>query len=89
MASGLPVLCTETVGAVPDLIRPERTGLIAPTNDTAAIARAMKWFHDHYDRLPTMGQFAKETAAPYAAQNWAHRFIQMADAIRRLPVRRR
>jgi glycosyltransferase involved in cell wall biosynthesis len=89
MAAGLPVLCTETVGAVPDLIRPERTGLTVPTNDTAAIARGMKWFHDHHDRLPTMGQFAKETAASYSAQNWAQRFIEMADAIRQKPVRRK
>lgn len=88
MAAGLPVICTDTVGAAADLIRPQRTGLITPTNDPSAVATAMKWMHDHYDHLPTMGQFAKETAAPYAAQEWAGRFVTLAETIRNLPVRR-
>jgi glycosyltransferase involved in cell wall biosynthesis len=88
MAAGLPVICTETVGAVPDLVRPERTGLVVPTNDVAGIARAMGWIHEHADRLPTMGQFARETAAPYSAENWAARFAAMSEKLMAMPVRR-
>jgi glycosyltransferase involved in cell wall biosynthesis len=88
MAAGLPVICTETVGAVPDLVRAERTGLVARTNDVADIARAMRWMHDHYDRLPTMGAFARETAAAYSAENWAARFAGMAERLMNMTVRR-
>lgn len=88
MASGLPVICTETVGAVPDLIKPEQNGLIARTNDAQSVAQAMKWMHAHYDRLPNMGRAARNSAAPYSAQNWAQRFEEMANRLQQLPPRR-
>jgi glycosyltransferase involved in cell wall biosynthesis len=88
MASGLPVICTDAVGAVPDLIRPEINGLVVPSNDLAAIASAMKWMHDHYDNLPAMGQAAKQAAAPYSAQNWVKQFETMAQKLCNMPVRR-
>jgi glycosyltransferase involved in cell wall biosynthesis len=88
MASGLPVICTQTVGAAADLIRAEETGLVVPTNDSAAIARAMTWMHQHYERLPELGQAARAVAAPYSAENWARRFEDMAQRLRQMPLRR-
>jgi glycosyltransferase involved in cell wall biosynthesis len=88
MTSGLPAICTERVGAVPDLIRPYYNGLTIPTNDPAALARALRWMHDHHDRLPAMGRAAQQFAAPYSAQLWAERFYQMATLLRELPARR-
>ena len=88
MASGLPVICTDTVGAAPDLIRAEQNGLIVPTNDAAAVGRAMKWMHEHYENLPAMGRTARESAAPYSAENWAGRFEEMARQILERQVRR-
>jgi glycosyltransferase involved in cell wall biosynthesis len=88
MASGLPVICTEAVGAVADLVRPYYNGLIVPTGDAAAIARALGWMHAHYDRLPEMGLAAQQFAAPYAAPRWAERFEAMAETLRDLPERR-
>jgi glycosyltransferase involved in cell wall biosynthesis len=76
------------VGAVPDLIQREQNGLIFPANDPAALAAAMRWMHDHHDRLPEMGRAARDAAAPYSAQNWADRFQAMAAALRELPRRR-
>ena len=88
MASGLPVICTEAVGAVADLIRPHYNGLIVPTGDAAALARAMRWMHDHHARLPQMGRAAREFAAPYAAERWAERFEEMGRQLLQLPLRR-
>lgn len=88
MASGLPVICTDTVGAVPDLIKPEKTGLIARTNDPKSVAQAMKWLHEHYDQLPEIGRAARQSASSYSAQNWAQRFEEMAKRLRQMPSRR-
>jgi glycosyltransferase involved in cell wall biosynthesis len=88
MASGLPVICTQAVGAVPDLVRPDHNGLIIPTNDSSALARAMQWMHDHHDRLPEMGRAATQFATPYGATAWADRFLKMSEALQKLPVRR-
>jgi glycosyltransferase involved in cell wall biosynthesis len=88
MASGLPAICSDRVGAVPDLIRAEQNGLIFSANDSAALAAAMRWMHDHHDRLRDMGRAAREAAAPYSAHNWADRFQAMAAALRELPPRR-
>jgi glycosyltransferase involved in cell wall biosynthesis len=88
MASGLPALCTDTVGAVPDLIKPRENGLIARTNSISEIADAMKWMHEHYDQLPQMGKAAQVAAAPYSAQNWASRFQAMAAALQAMPIQR-
>jgi glycosyltransferase involved in cell wall biosynthesis len=88
MASGLPAICSDRVGAVPDLIRPGENGLIIPTNDPAALAAAMRWMHDHHDHLREMGRAAREAAETFSAQNWADRFEAMAAALRELPPRR-
>jgi glycosyltransferase involved in cell wall biosynthesis len=88
MASGLPAICSDRVGAVADLIHPEQNGLVIPANDPAALAAALRWMHDHFGRLPEMGRAAREAAAPYSAQRWADRFQAMARALRELPGRR-
>jgi glycosyltransferase involved in cell wall biosynthesis len=88
MAAGLPVIATEAVGAVADLIRPYHNGLIVPTNDAEAVGRAMRWVHEHHDRLPAMGRAAREFAAPYGAEAWAERFVEMAEQLRQMPMRR-
>jgi glycosyltransferase involved in cell wall biosynthesis len=88
MAAGLPAICTEAVGASADLIRSYYNGLTVPTNDPAALARALKWMHEHHDRLPAMGRAAQSFAAPYSAAIWADRFIEMAMTLRALPARR-
>ncbi len=88
MAAGLPAICTEAVGAAADLVRPYHNGLTVPTGDAAAVGRAMTWFHRHADRLPDMGRAARDFAAPYAADKWAERFVEMAHQLRDLPVRR-
>jgi len=88
MGAGLPMICTEAVGAAPDLIRGEQNGLIVRTNDSADVGRAMKWMHEHYEQLPMMGRAAKEAAAPFSAQNWARRFEEMARGLMEMKARR-
>jgi glycosyltransferase involved in cell wall biosynthesis len=74
MASGLPAICSEAVGASVELVRHLHNGLLIATDHASALADAMRWMHEHYDRLPEMGQRAREFAMPFAAQRWAERW---------------
>jgi glycosyltransferase involved in cell wall biosynthesis len=77
MGSGLPAICSEEVGATVDLVRPCYTGLTVPTRNADRMAGAMKWMHDHYDRLPQMGKHAREFASAFTAELWAERMHMM------------
>jgi glycosyltransferase involved in cell wall biosynthesis len=88
MAAGLPVICTDAVGAAPDLITPNKNGLIIPTQNPRALASAFQWMHEHHADLPAMGQAAQPAALPYSAQAWADRVQQMTTTLAQMPARR-
>jgi glycosyltransferase involved in cell wall biosynthesis len=79
-ASGLPILCSEACGSIPEMIRPCYTGLTVATNDADALAYGMQRFHAWHDRLPQMGYGAREHARAYSAEAWADRVIEIAQA---------
>lgn len=75
--AGLPVICSEACGASVEMVRHHASGLLVPTEDAAALARAMLWMEPHSDDLPTMGAAAKSLATPFTAEFWARRWHQM------------
>jgi glycosyltransferase involved in cell wall biosynthesis len=77
-AAGLPVICTQACGAGADLVRDFHNGALVPTNDSAALARAMLWMHEHYDQLPEMGRKSQVAAAAYSAERWADNQLALA-----------
>lgn len=81
MASGLPAICTEAVGAGVDLVRACYNGLTVPTHDVAGLTDGLKWMHDHYDRLPEMGRHAREYGSAHSAELWAERLERMIQKI--------
>jgi len=81
LASGLPVLCTQACGASVELVRHLYNGLMVRSDDPSAVAGALRWAHDHVDRLTEMGRVAPALAAPFAAENWA---LRWSDMLRRL-----
>jgi glycosyltransferase involved in cell wall biosynthesis len=62
MAAGLPVVAT-TVGGLPELVQPGRTGLLVPPDDGAALARAIASLIAHPERARALGDTARETVA--------------------------
>ncbi len=64
MASGLPVILTEHVGAK-DLVQDGVNGFIVPIRDTGAIAERLLWLYRHPDRLREMGKAARSTAQQF------------------------
>lgn len=81
-AAGLPIIYSSVCGAAVECVRTYHTGLRFGSEDTATLARRMKWMHDHHEDLPMMGWQAQQLAAPYAAQVWARRWAAMMDDMR-------
>jgi glycosyltransferase involved in cell wall biosynthesis len=61
MLAGLPVVATD-VGSVDEAVVPGETGWIVPSEDPAALARAMNELVGDLDRAAAMGQTAREIA---------------------------
>ena len=82
-AAGLPIVCTEACGSAVELIRPHHNGLIVPTGDSAGLANALSWMHEHPADLPRMGQNSVTMAEPYSAARWADRWSALlTDSVR-------
>ncbi len=73
-ASGLPVVCTTACGAGLDIVRSYYNGLITPPGDVDALARAMRWVHEHEVELPEMGERGRALADAFSATSWAARW---------------
>jgi glycosyltransferase involved in cell wall biosynthesis len=80
-AAGMPVVCTEACGSAVELVRPYYNGLMAPTEDAGALAGAMRYMHNHYAELPEMGRRGMALAAPFGADIWARRWVEMMDGM--------
>jgi glycosyltransferase involved in cell wall biosynthesis len=69
---GVPVIASTAVGAVAGgLVAHERTGLVVPAGDAAALAGALRRVHADPDLRARLGAAAREAVAAYTPQAWA------------------
>lgn len=68
MASGLPVIVSDHVGAK-EMVDEGKNGLVVPAGDALELAQAMQWFIDHRAELPAMSRAARKMAECY---DWAY-----------------
>jgi asparagine synthase (glutamine-hydrolysing) len=86
-ASGLPLLCTTACGAGVDLVREGVNGFTTEPGDASALAKAMRWMHDHEEQLEAMGRRGQELARNFSADAWATRWHNyMIDLVEQRPV---
>jgi glycosyltransferase involved in cell wall biosynthesis len=71
MAAGLPVIASDAVGCVPDLITPGVTGDRFPAGDVDALAAALRALRDDPKRGPRMAAAASERVSAYTAERAA------------------
>jgi glycosyltransferase involved in cell wall biosynthesis len=81
LGAGLPIICSDAVGAAHDLIEPGVNGCIVPSADTSALAHALMQFLEQPDRL----QFASQ-ASINKSRNWspaigAQRWVEVFQAV--------
>lgn len=80
-AAGLPVICSQACGAGTDVVRDFHDGLVVSTGDAGALATALRWMHDHAERLPAMGGHAQVAAAAFGADRWADCQLALAERL--------
>lgn len=73
-AAGLPIVCTTACGAAADIVRPYYNGVVVPPEDPEALARAMRWIHDHEAELCEIGRRGQPLAEAFSAEAWAQRW---------------
>jgi glycosyltransferase involved in cell wall biosynthesis len=87
MACGTPVVAF-AAGGVPDFVRHERTGLLAPTGDVAALASALTRLLDDASLRRACGRAARQTvereyAADIEAEAYERLFAEATGERRR------
>ena len=70
MAAGLPVVATRT-GGVPEIVEEERTGILVPPSDPAALSDAMVRVASRADLRASMGGLGRERAERFSADRTA------------------
>lgn len=69
---GVPVIATDAVGAVAGgLVEHERTGLVVPAGDAAALRAAIHRLHDDPELRMRLGRNARISVAAYSHDAWA------------------
>lgn len=76
-AAGLPIVCTDVCGSAVEVIRSYYNGLIIPSENPEALAKALLIIHERYEELPMWGKRSQELAAAYAADIWATRWREL------------
>jgi len=66
MACGLPVIASDRVGCVPDLVTEGDTGHVVPCGDIESLARAMRSVHATPEKTLAMGVKAAERVRAYS-----------------------
>jgi glycosyltransferase involved in cell wall biosynthesis len=77
-AAGLPLIVTEQVGAAPDLVEPGRNGVVVPSSDAGALARALQQVAGAAeDDLRRQGHASAGAAAAFDLADWPDRFLEV------------
>ncbi len=81
MSTSLPVIATD-VGGVSDIVRPEDTGVLVPSEDVEAVAQAIQNLTNDREKLTRFGKRGREVATiDYAAEVYGRRHVEMYRTI--------
>lgn len=82
MASGVPVICTENVGAS-DIIKGSNLGFVVSSANSQVIAEKVLWCYKNQDYLLGMGCQSKNWIKDFSWSRYGQRVIAAYDAILR------
>lgn len=74
MSCGIPVICTENVGAAEFVIDGEN-GFVVPAGNGQALAEKILWCYQHQDALIDMGDTAKKQASCFGWENYGKAIV--------------
>jgi len=79
LSNGLPVICSNQVGAAHDLVVEEENGLIVPCDDPQALAKAMLRFSQNRDFLHWSSDSARKTAPEITPKKGAQQLLESIE----------
>ena len=81
LGAGLPIICSDMVGAARDLVEQEVNGLIFPAGDSAALAERMRRFLDEAALAARWGEVSRSRAHLWTPEAGAAKWIAAFQAI--------
>ncbi|MCS4185179.1 glycosyltransferase family 4 protein [Salinibacter ruber] len=88
LATGLPVLVSEHVGAK-EVIDEGETGWVVPADDVEALSEQMRWCIEHPEQVREMHDACLDTAQDYSWEAYRERVAGVIGSVFREPMRRR
>jgi glycosyltransferase involved in cell wall biosynthesis len=81
LGAGLPVICSDRVGAGYDLVEEEGNGLKFPAGDAAALAKCMECFVNKPEIIERWGDASREKAGDCLPEVGARKWLEAFDAL--------
>jgi glycosyltransferase involved in cell wall biosynthesis len=81
LGAGLPLLCSDAVGAAHDLIEPGRNGLVVEAGSAGALAGAMKRMLDGPELVRKWGAASFEAAGAWSPEAGAERWCRLFEEV--------
>jgi glycosyltransferase involved in cell wall biosynthesis len=79
MACGLPLVSTANATG-DELVDEGETGFLVPIRSPESIAEKISWFLDHRERIPEMGQKAREKISSWTWESYGQKIISKLPA---------
>ena len=83
LGAGLPILCSDMVGASHDLVEPEVNGLRFPANDIDALAGAMQRLVDDPTLITRWGDASRQRASEWTPVKGAAKWVNALQTVLR------
>ncbi|MEB3209759.1 MAG: glycosyltransferase family 4 protein [Leptolyngbyaceae bacterium] len=77
LGAGLPLICSDAVGAAHDLITPSINGTIFPAEDVTALYKALASYIHNPDSITQASQASLNKAADWSVQSGANRWVEV------------
>jgi len=81
LGAGLPIICSDMVGAGRDLVKEEVNGLLFPAGDSAALAEKMQRFVVHPALCDSWGVASRQQAQHWTPKTGAEKWVQTFQAV--------
>ncbi|MCS4054638.1 glycosyltransferase family 4 protein [Salinibacter ruber] len=81
LGSGLPIICSDAVGAAHDLVVPGENGVRIPAGEVEPLREAMARMVDRPDLRTQWGQNSRATAADWSPEAGAERWINLLGKV--------
>ena len=81
IAAGMPVICSDAVGAAADLIVENENGCLFPAGDGERLAEAVSSFVRHPEKICGFGRRSRELAAEWTPQRGVDRWFEFLSEI--------